>query len=74
MVLPLNVVILYIFTILPESTGGEQFDVGDYSTVWSKLHYFQTPAGWSRIYIMCCTLPKVLVKVHMVQDAAVDTG
>lgn len=65
---PLYVVILYILTILPESTRSEErgqlFDIGDYSTAWSKLHYFQTPAWWSRIYIMYCTLPKVLVQVH----------
>lgn len=61
------VVILYILAILLESAGSEereQFDVGDYSAVWSELHYFQTSTGWSRIYIMYCTLPKVLVQVH----------
>lgn len=42
------VVILYILAILLESAGSEereQFDVGDYSAVWSELHYFQTSTG-----------------------------
>lgn len=59
------VVMLYILTILLVSMGRWE---------WQRVSFdlsctiFQTPAGWSRICSMYCTLPKVLAQVHWVQD------